>query len=253
MKNWRISSASIPGSDHTMPGKPGWKNNQDATFAYNDDSLTIGIVADGCGSGKHSEVGAEIGVRLFGEMLRQSATRSLELGNMSFAGFERLRMNLLGQISVLACQMGQSLSTVVNDYFLFSLVGFIATQEETIFFYCGDGVYFVNGESVKLGPFPGNKPPYILYGLMGDSSPSFEIVSYKTSSVTSVAVGTDGTDYILDLDSVLLKWSSMDLVFKNPDFLRRQLALMNLERVENGILTPGPLKDDISIVLAGNF
>lgn len=240
---WQITGASIPGSDHTMPGKPGWKNNQDALFMHSDDRITIGIVADGCGSGKYSEVGSQIGVRMLGELLVENMLRSP-------LNLERVRMNLLGQISVLANSIGVSLSTIVGEYFLFSIVGFIITKDVTTVFHCGDGMYSINGEINQIGPFANNAPPYLAYALLGESSPDFQVSSFETNSIASIAVGTDGVDYVPDLKNQLAGWVSTDAVFLNPDALRRKFALMNLERIQNGILIPGPLSDDTSLVIS---
>jgi hypothetical protein len=241
---WQIAGASIAGSDHTMPGKPGYKNNQDAHYIYSSDRMTIGIVADGCGSGISSEVGSKIGVRLLGEIIRDMLDRG------SMLDWDRIRMTLLAQISVLASAMGRSLSTTVGDYFLFSLVGYIITQTETHICHCGDGIYVVDGVVTQLGPYPNNAPPYLSYGLLGDASSILHTISLPTDSITSIAVGTDGTDCIRELESTLAHWTSTDAVFSNPDVLRRRLAMMNLEKIQNGILIPGPLKDDITLVIA---
>lgn len=241
---WQIAGASIAGSDHTMPGKPGYKNNQDAYYIYSSDRITIGIVADGCGSGVSSEVGSQIGVRLLGEIIRTTLDRG------SMLDWDRIRMALLGQISVLASAMGESLSTTVGDYFLFSVVGYVITPTETHIYYCGDGIYVVDGVVTQIGPFPDNAPPYVSYGLLGELGSILHTVSLSTDSITSIAVGTDGTDCIRELDSTLESWTSTDAVFSNPDVLRRRLAMMNLEKIQNGILIPGPLKDDTTLVIA---
>lgn len=241
--SFEIAKASIPGSDHTMPGKPLKKNNQDACFTYQDARFTIAIVSDGCGSGVSSEVGSQIGVRILGEILRQALTRNVVLS------WERIRIELLSQISVMARAMGQSLSAVIGDFFLFSLVGVLVTDTETTVFYCGDGLYGVNGDNVYIGPFPNNAPPYLSYGLLGEIVPRFETVVYPISAVETIVLGTDGVDYIPELEVKLSEWLQTDAVFSNPDVLRRRLALLNLEKIEEGILKPGPLKDDTTLIL----
>lgn len=241
--NWQLAGGSIPGSDHTMPGKPLWKNNQDAFLIHQDAHATIAIVADGCGSGASSEVGAQIGVHLLGEILKSIANRDVR------PNWERIRIELLSQISVLARSMGVSLSGVVGDFFLFSLIGAYITQDRVLIFSCGDGMYAIDGMIRKLGPFPDNAPPYLSYGLLGESAPPFLITEHDPSTIQTIALGTDGTDYIADLDKTLAEWAETDALFRNPDGLRRQLAIMNLEKIDKGILRPGPLKDDTTVIL----
>lgn len=246
---FRITAGSIPGSDHTMPGKPGWKNNQDAYYLYTSEDFTIGIVADGCGSGERSEVGASLGVKLLGAMLTSSLARSLSFGN-EFNNWNRLRMELLGQISVLARSMGESFSSIIGQYFLFSLLGFVVTDNVTTVFHAGDGSYMLNGRVTRLGPFPNNAPPYLLYSLLGDNDVDFQTITFPTQTVETIAVMTDGIDYISNVETVLTEWLDSDAVFSNPDLLRRKLTVMNCEKIHSGMLIPGPLKDDTTVVLA---
>lgn len=251
---WKLTGASIPGSDHTMPGKPGWKNNQDAYYLHEDDRMTIGIVADGCGSGNKSEVGAQIGVRLLGELIRESADRSLSASRDTITEWERLRILLLGQLSVLAQAMkGRSFTGIVGDYFLFSILGFIILPKITAIFHCGDGTFVIDEKMTKIGPFVDNAPPYVSYGLLGYEAHPLQVTTFPTDSVTSIAVSTDGVDYIPNFEQVLTGWTGTDALYSNPDLLRRKLALMNLEKVHDGILAPGPLKDDTTLIIARNL
>lgn len=253
-----ITQASIPGSDHTLPGKPAWKNNQDASFTKNVPGCTIGIVADGCGSGAQSEVGSNLGVRIFGEVLFRYIVESNEdkgiPAKMREDTLERARMKILGNITVLAEALSGKIGDVVETYFLFSIVGFVILQEKTYVFACGDGSYIVNGQETKLGPFPGNEPPYPCYALLGRPERSlFSLVEFETAQISDIAVATDGVDYFPgSFYEGYHKMVAEERVFSNPDFLRRSLAIINKERVEEKMLIPGPLKDDTTIVIARN-
>jgi Protein phosphatase 2C len=250
---FQLAGASIPGSDHTMPGQPTWKNCQDAHFFATKGNVFVGLVADGCGSGTFSEVGAQLGAKFLGERLIALAARSVSQGHNNFTRWPELRSFLLGTISLLAAQMGESLSDAVREYFLFSFVGFLVLPERTYVFHCGDGMYAVNGEVTKLGPFDKNEPPYLAYGIADtDDSRSRIIVSeFLTSDVTSLCVASDGIDYYPDFSAVTIAtWISQNVVFTNSDILRRRLAVLNCEKVVDGRLIGGPLKDDTSVVLA---
>lgn len=238
-----VVAASIPGSDHTLPGKPLWKNNQDSFYCSSDDEVTIAIVSDGCGSGASSEVGAKIAVAILGTLIRSCVLRG------SLLSFERIRVQLLGSLSVLASSMGESFSKIVNDYFLFSLLGVVITKKKTYIFSCGDGMYRINDEEVVLGPFPNNAPPYIAYGLLGELAPSFLVTTYDTDCIKSVVLATDGFSYLKEHSSCFASWVKDDALFENKDALRRRISRINLERVSDGLLIPGPLKDDFTVVL----
>lgn len=240
---WQIAGGSIPGSDHTMPGVPVWTNSHDAYYFDSGDSYAVAIVSDGCGSGLCSEVGSKIAVRILGQILKGLAVRNV------VPNWDRVRVQLLAQVSVMAQAMGVSLSEVVENYFLFTLVGVLAVGDKVFLFSCGDGMVSINGSANKLGPFKDNAPPYISYGILGQSSPQFVVAEYEDQDICTIAIGTDGVDYLPDLEADLKEWLASDLVFSNPDSLRRKLALKNVEKIQDGILRPGPLKDDITVIL----
>ena len=251
-----IACGSIPGSDHTLPGKPAWKNNQDAFFTKSTPTCTIGIASDGCSSGKQSEIGSNLGVRIFGEALFQTLSESGTNGQiptkMREDTFERARLKMLGTISVIAGALSGRTSDTIETYFLFSIVGFVILQEKTYVFACGDGSYIVNGQETKLGPYPGNSPPYPCYALLGSLERSkFSLVEFETAQVSDIAVATDGVEHFSgSFPEAYRKMLAEERVFSNPDFLRRILAILNKECIEGNMLVPGPLKDDITIVIA---
>ena len=251
MRNhFRITGASVPGSDHTQVGKPFWKNDQDAYFLCQDEFFTIGIVADGCGSGESSEVGAKIGVRLLAKEIADSLNRESPSFEPAIP-WRSIACRLDSRIFDLSNAMGGKMAKTVEEHFLFSFVGFVVTPLKTTLFHCGDGSYAVNGRVTNLGPFPNNAPPYFAYRTLR-MDPGLEIatVEFDTSEIESVAVATDGTDCFADYPSTLGEWLSTDAVFNNPDALRRRLAVMNRERIVNGLLVPGPLKDDTTLAIA---
>ncbi len=242
-----ITGASIPGSDHTMPGKPSWKNNQDASYISATDDMTIGIVADGCGSGATSEVGSFLTARLLGESLRKSVI--LELAqNRPFTGWVRLESRLLAQISTLVDLLGDRSSETIGETFLSSIVGFVRTEFQTTVFHLGDGTIWIDREVIQLGPFPLNAPPYLAYRLHDPKAQSLIVREFPIET-KEIMIATDGIEYLPDIDATLSQLIADPRTFSNSDFLRRQIARINQERIEGGLLIPGPLRDDITIIL----
>jgi serine/threonine protein phosphatase PrpC len=275
---FQVTGGSVPGTEHTKPGKPGWTNNQDAFYWRRTENCIVAVVSDGCGSGSHSEVGAELSVRLLTEILSGAAERYvMQIFNQPEVevtiDWERVKTLLLSHIAVLASAMGESFSQSVNDHFLFTIVGAVITPWNTFLFSAGDGIFIVNGEIVRLGPFPDNAPPYLAYSLTGskltDTKP--ELLQIKinrtmpTDELTSLVIGSDG---VLDLIKAARKklphreeevgdvsqlWVD-DRHFTNSDAIRRRLALANKEGaeiVEEGIarVTGGLLPDDTTLIV----
>ncbi|MCC6934203.1 MAG: protein phosphatase 2C domain-containing protein [Candidatus Yanofskybacteria bacterium] len=198
---WELAYGSVTGREHVH----GLRNNQDAFAVEQSPYGIVAIVCDGCSSGAHSEVGAQLGARLICAELVDALPGCL---SPSISGLlERARMNVLAQLRCLANGMGGSFSQAINDYFLFTVQAFIVTDLLTYVVGIGDGVFAINGEVTTLGPFAGNAPPYLGYALTGstliDQDPRqlafTEHAVVLTRAVHSVLIGTDG---VADLVSV---------------------------------------------------
>ena len=266
--NIQIAGGSIIGTDHSKPGKPGAINNHDAFNWKYDDDLLVAMVADGCGSGKNSEVGSKIGVRI----LTNTIFNEMKLGNVCLKNFwQRVRNKLLSHISILSESMGESLSEVINNYFLFTIVGVIVTPEESVIFSFGDGVFSLNGKVTEIGPFPRDEPPYLAYNLTGssvfDTNPEYanfcihEVIS--TSEVSNIMIGTDGVVDLINANEECLPGREQkvgdisqffeDIYFSNQDMVRRRLAMINREKVVEKRIVPGLLKDDTTMIVIQNL
>src|SRR3989344_15990 len=274
---FQIAGGSVPGTDHTKPGKPGWTNNQDAFEWRETDNCLVAVVCDGCGSGSHSEVGSNIAVPLMIQFLAEAAEKYVsEVMDMpdtkTEIGCERVKTLVLGHIAVLAKAMGGSFSQTINDHFLFTLVGVVITPWNAFLFSMGDGVFVINGEVLKLGPFPDNTPPYLAYNLTGstltDTDPELlkiKVIRVGTSDLQSLLIGSDG---VLDLIAAANEklphrnelvggidqfWTN-DFYFENSDAVRRRLAIVNREGAEvvgknNARVTSGLLSDDTTFIV----
>jgi hypothetical protein len=244
------------------------RNNQDAyAWAYLDQAL-LAVVCDGCGSGKHSEVGAQLGARL----IVQAMTRALASPAPAF--WRQVRHDVLAQLRRLAVQMGGSLTHTVQDYLLFTVVGALVTPWRACVFSLGDGVMLVNGDLIPLGPFPGNAPPYLAYALLDTQNHTTPAVPLAfqmqrllpTTAVHSIVLGTDGVEAFLRSTTCpipgkqvtvgpLSQFWQEERYFTNPDAVRRTLALVNREVVQPNWDTQcldrqrGLLPDDTTLVV----
>lgn len=277
MKNFQVAGGTVPGTDHTLPGQPGWFNNQDAFSWVDTDDYLVAVVCDGC-----SNVGgddddednvivsrSEIGAQLMSRFISAAIARVLE--NEGMQNFEQrlieVQRDALVFIDVISSAINdlEQPNPVVVDSFLFTVVGVAMDKEKTAVFALGDGVIAVNGEVTKLGPFPNNAPPYLAYNLLKNpkSTKTYDLavkIERPTAEVNSVFIGTDG---VKDLISASLKQmpGRIELVgyleqfwrdpkfMSNPDNIRRRLALINLERAEGGHIKSGLLPDDTTFVV----
>ena len=242
-----IAGGSVTGRAHGAAGR----NNQDA-FAWSDGAEgLVAVVCDGCGSGPRSEVGAQAGARLVVQAARRWLRQGLEGADL----LEQVRQDVLAGLRVLAGAMAAdepslasgscaaSFSRTVEDYFLFTVVGVLITPRRATTFSLGDGLVVVNGDRHQLGPFPNNEPPYLGYALLpglARGRHAFEVHrSIAADDVQSLVLATDGA---LDLEPLSPFWSD-DRLFRNPDMVRRRLAVLNRGP------RPGLLADDTTLVV----
>jgi hypothetical protein len=260
---FEIACGSIIGQDHLSDGK----NNQDACDVRTSDEAIIAVVCDGCGCGAHSEVGAHVGARLVSHTMgrylqRFSATPHLLL--------ERVQQDVLAHLRVLALNMGESLSQTVSDFFLFTVVGVFITSERAAVFSLGDGVFAVNGDITRIGPFPNNEPPYLAYDLASTDCRSewkFQVHRLMPADeVQSILIGTDG---VADFEKVaesnvpgksekvgaLSQFWGDERYFRNRDAVRRKLAAVNRSATRTDwearrtVKESGLLPDDTTLVV----
>jgi hypothetical protein len=189
------AAGTIAGTSHVRVAK----NGQDGFAILREGDRTVAVVTDGCGSAPHSEVGAKLGAQIAARALLDGSPESI-----------------LPKIRSVAQML--ALPQAMNDYFLFTIVAAIITPQETTILSAGDGLFAVNGDVHIIGPYPDNAPPYLGYG---DTALSVEYRG-PTNGIETLLLATDGATRIAaDLSSF---WSD-DLIFRNPDAVRRRLFL----------------------------
>lgn len=256
----QMAAASIPGTRHTMPGSPFWKNNQDGYATMSSSEYSIGVVCDGCSGGAHSEIGAVIASQILVRRISWYA----ELGvRPSGIPWRLIKTYLTERLRDLVWEFPAA-DGLMADYFLFTIIGFIITPQEVCIFHVGDGVFAINDTVVEIGPFADNSPPYLMYAITGssvtDGHPElldFQICIHSSALVDTVLVGSDGVEDLIAFESKESGPEGRGLerlldtrMLEHPDRLRRHLAIINKERVVDGRITTGPLRDDTTLIIA---
>lgn len=255
---FEVASASVVGREHARSGR----NNQDALCLHASGEALAAVVADGCGSGAHSEVGAQLGARCVAQSVLSVLGRGLPLEAPEF--LPTVRTEVLGFLASLTGRLGEAL---LGEHLLFTIVGAVVTPAQTLVFSAGDGVWALNGEVQVLGPFANNAPPYLAYGLLSPEAVPLERQGLvPTEEVGSLLLGTDGAADLRGLCEALVpereeavgpfsQYWTEDRYFQNPDALRRRLALLGRESVRADftarrlVRTPGLLSDDTTLVV----
>jgi hypothetical protein len=258
---FEMAAGSVTGRTHSAVGK----GNQDAYAMRAAPFGLCGIVCDGCGSGARSEVGASMGVRILSEQVLDAMKSGQSIRDP--ATWERIRERTLEGFGGVVRWMGESPERIVSEYFLFTVVGLAISAEGAVIFGIGDGLWAMNRDVVKLGPFAGNAPPYLGYGLLGDG-PSF--VMHHECSIEEFDSALIGTDGAVDYESFvgatypggrgekvrpLSTFWQDDKYFQNEDAIRRTLWLVNREVTrpvwdeKRIVKEPGLLEDDTTLLV----
>lgn len=267
---FELASASVQGKEHVRTGR----NNQDAVYVHSTDQYVIAVVADGCGSSPHSEVGAQLGVRMAAKII------AAEFGKHGLGSYPWINHALVSQLNLIKRWLGGDPLEAIRDYLLFTLVGVIITPEWTEFFAFGDGVVTVNGELFTILPpqsgddASDNAPAYPAYQLFepgvlqvpADELTFRLIKRLRTDDLDSFLIGTDGVSDLVNAEgqrlpgksevvkSLSTLWNGDDY-FCNPDNLRRYLTRVNqqsikLDRKNGGLVREtGLLPDDTTLVV----
>jgi hypothetical protein len=228
--HFEIAGGTVAGRHHASAGH----NNQDA-FAWRSGGAGLAaVVCDGCSSERHSEIGARLGA----ELLSTGILRALQRGTGIPGAIEEGLTGLLDRIGALAEAMGDRREAIVRC-FLFTSVGLVLADGCAWSFALGDGLVAVDGRPEILGPFPGNQPPYLGYALLREAGlPATQgLRLQRHDALTSAVLGTDGALPLLDAMGALF---ADDLVFRNPDMVRRRLTVLARER---------RLDDDATLIL----
>ena len=275
---FEIAGGTVPGRAHLGRGPLLYgRNNQDAYGWRIGDGWSAAVVCDGCGSGSSSELGAQLGVRgVLGGLQRRSA----ELAAVAASGthielqlqalLTAVGADLLFWLEGLIARFGGDRQELVRESLLFTVVGAVLLPDLAAVFSLGDGVYAVNGEVEQLGPFPDNAPPYLGQALLDAPHRQFAVHRVIAGAeLDSLMVGTDGVADLIEAGEEgrllpgreepavpLHRFWTDDRYFRNPDAIRRYLALANSQPATVDELTsdlvwhPGLLTDDTTLVVA---
>ncbi len=260
IERWGIAGGSVPGAEHRRSDRP----NQDALAWRCSEECLVAAVADGCGSGAHSELGARLGAHLWVSAALARAGRGRPLADAGIWG--AIADDVLARLGELVPLLGQDPRKAIGEHLLFTLVAAVLTPTEIAIVAIGDGLVMVDDQVHRLGPFPDNRPPYVGYGLLpGRARPETRIIHVGSASrVERVLLGTDGALDLHERASLPVPGTPEPVgelaqfvepgCFRHADALRRRLARIQREHVEvcwdeeRIVRSRGVLPDDTTLI-----
>lgn len=181
------------GSDHIFANI----NNQDFAFSL----LNMKVVMDGCGSGKHSEVGTKI----FGQLFARKVKKLYDIGET---------VNEENFISIIDELFHKMLSLCSDNAFLFQNYCFtilvcFELEDEFVVYSCGDGyIILETTDGITFEKLDdGEYPCYYIYNFVEDKSSlscyqdgvGFKVSRYLKKDFINVGVASDGLRYAENL------------------------------------------------------
>ena len=222
-----------PGSDHIFQGK----NCQDYACAFSN----VKLVLDGCGSGRHSEVGAKLFGQLLKEAVKDERMNHKELKNRMKAIFEKL---------ITINKPDDEPVNFIFDNLCFSIAAVIENSFSFEVIYCGDG-YLVGidrsgeVELIDLNEGHEDAPPYFAYNYIKPEylngyrdGVKLKRKTFLKSKYKNIGAATVGIRFMYDLNL------SDKNKFKEAIFLGQQGKIGQIIN-----RNPSVFKDDISICM----
>ncbi|PRQ07532.1 protein phosphatase 2C domain-containing protein [Enhygromyxa salina] len=245
LSSWRAHGGSAIGADHRRSGR----GNQDAWYVQRSELAVVGVVADGCGSAPHSEVGAWLGARLWADALAGLLDDGLTPTQPQL--WDRACARSLERLAAVVEALPGSSTALVHEALLFTLVGFVLTPAQLVVHAIGDGVVWLDGQLTTLGPFPDNQPPYLGYGLHGPTPPVQVIHAVDPAQVERLILATDGA-----VELSIERFADPRYLLR-PHAIQRELAQLNRETqnidwsAEVVERSHGRLADDTTLLVLG--
>ena len=237
-ERFAISRAVAQGRDHRRLHRDG---QDGAAVAVSEDGLGL-AVTDGCGSARHSEVGARLGAAWLAENA-PAHLAGFPTGDEGAQALERGLVTYLGAIATGITADPRRRDAIVYDLLLFSFVCGVVTDERVVVVGRGDGLVVHDGVLHVLDPGPGNTPSYVAYELSADEALRKDrtrvVVDAKTHASTSLLLATDG---LLPLASDPPALASL------VDRARGAKTSAWLARALGQLTDRGPVRDDVAAI-----
>lgn len=152
-----VRTAQVIGRDHILRGI----NCQDSYAVIERDAYAIGVICDGCGEGKKSEIGATLAADYLAGKAAKLFDAGILLADLPGLLYPHMIDYLRDLVQV--SEPGNPFGFIC-DHLLFTILGMIVTRDGGVIFAAGDGLVMID-DDVNVRD-QGNQPSYIAYHLL---------------------------------------------------------------------------------------
>jgi len=200
------------------------------------EDFNIGLIADGCGSGSNSEVGAQLGLKYLMQRITKQVNSDWQTN---------LKEDLQNYSKKLAQIHSQNPREFIKNFLLYTLVGFVEKDNIMTIFSFGDGVIIVD-DQIKIID-QNNRPKYVNNEFIGNEGGEFVYEEILLDQQT-VIIGSDGVeDFIEGINSGLIEeYENLAQFVEDEDNFTNPIHVPKLlKKYSRG----GVLKDDCSLIV----
>lgn len=250
MDEIRVRHAKSVGRAHLLAGK----NRQDAMktdkVVLSDKTVFYGVICDGCSEGENSEVGANLAVSFLCRQIEILVKSRVSANKIPGILHKRLLAFLKALLGNITFDSPVSRVNYIKHNLLFTILGFVYSDGESVIFAQGDGTYIVN--DVVTTREENDMPRYISYSLVDrkylSSSASalpenFDVYPIDSANLYNLAIASDaiseepeflkelwGHKQPIGLQRRVNVWSLVDHKFQDD------LSVITLEKVDTGLV-----------------
>lgn len=178
----KIGYGSIQGFTHRQLEY----NNQDFVLVSENDNYNIGLIADGCGSGSNSEVGAQLGLKFLLRIISEQASSDWKVN---------LKENIQKYSSQIAEIHSSNPRDFTKNFLLYTIIGFVEENNKITIFSFGDGVIIIDDKVKVINQ--NNRPKYINNELIGNEGGKFTYEEVILDEQT-ILIGSDGVEDLIE-------------------------------------------------------
>lgn len=181
----RVRAGSVIGRDHFLLAK----NSQDSfvirQIENEGSELLVGVIADGCGSARRSELGAH----LVTSFLAEALVRGDEPEHLG-SRFEFAAISLRDFLANMSSYWSKP-AEFTREHLLATVIGFISDGKKVLIFSRGDGYVFLGETALMLDE--NNQPNYLAYDIgQRGWEHHFHLMEVDLDQIGQLAIATDG-------------------------------------------------------------
>jgi len=228
----KIGYATIQGHTHRNLEY----NNQDFVLITENDNFKIGLIADGCGSGSNSEVGAQLGLKFLSKRIIEKIDSDW-------------KSNLKEDIQRYSKEISEIHSSdskgFIRDFLLYTIIGFVEKDNILTIFSYGDGVIIIDDKIEIINH--DNRPKYLNNELIGNEGGEFIFKEINFEN-QKIILGSDGLEDLLEgiEKGFVEEYHSLKQFINDTENFTNPTHLPKLLRNHS---RKGVLKDDCTLIM----